>query len=158
MSKRSIWIILGGKFQLKLTILIFWTKFSPKRVLSTKNRKSKHHHWILHIWISLHGKCRLKLTIFIFWTKFFPKRVLPTKNRNSKSHHWVLHIGISLGTQFQLKLTTLIFWTEVGQEVCFQLIAEKSHFCVSPWSLLIILNISAWGPTDTAIFQCLFSF
>ena len=85
--------------------MIFWTKFPPKRVLSTKNRKSKHHHWILHIWISLHGKFRLKSTIFIFWTKFSPKRVLPTKNRNSKPNHWILHIGISLGTQFQLQ-----FW------------------------------------------------
>ena len=29
---------------------------------------------------------------------------------------------------------------------------EKSHFCVRPWSLLTILNLSERGPTDTTVF------
>ena len=33
-----IWIILGTKFQLKLTILSFWTKFTPKKVFSVENK------------------------------------------------------------------------------------------------------------------------
>ena len=38
----DIRITLGTKFQFKLTILIFWTKFTPKKVYSIKNGKSKH--------------------------------------------------------------------------------------------------------------------
>ena len=39
-----IGISLGTKFQLKLIILIFWTKFAPKKVLLVENGKSEHHH------------------------------------------------------------------------------------------------------------------
>ena len=35
------------KFQIKLTILIFWDNFSQKDVSSLK-QKREHHHWILH--------------------------------------------------------------------------------------------------------------
>ena len=38
-----------------------------------KNRKSKHHHSILHIQISLRTKFLLKLTILIFLTIFAQK-------------------------------------------------------------------------------------
>ena len=71
------------KFQLKLTILIFWIKFSPKRVFSIKNRKSEHHHWIMHIQISLGTKFQLKLTILIFWTKFVQKGRFQCKNSSA---------------------------------------------------------------------------
>ena len=33
---------------------------------------------------------------------------------------------------------------------------EKSHLCMRPWSLLTILNFSAWGPTDTTVFNVFF--
>ena len=65
-------ISLGTKFQLKLTILIFWIEFVQK-VFPVKNRKSEQHHWILHIRISLGTKFQLKLTILIFLTKFAQK-------------------------------------------------------------------------------------
>ena len=29
---------------------------------------------------------------------------------------------------------------------------QKLDFCVRPWSLLIILNVSVGGPTDTMVF------
>ena len=51
--------------------------------LQAENRKSGHHHCILHIWISLSAKFQLKLTILIFRTKFTQKRVFPLKNRKS---------------------------------------------------------------------------
>ena len=51
--------------------------------LQAENRKSGHHHWILHIWISLSAKFQLKLTILIFRTKITQKRVFPLKNRKS---------------------------------------------------------------------------
>ena len=68
-----IQISLATKFQLKLTILFFWTKFWPKNCIFDLKWKSEHHHWILHIWISLGIKFQLKLTILIFWTKFAQK-------------------------------------------------------------------------------------
>ena len=65
-----IWISLGTKFQLKLPILSFWTRFAQKGYFQSKNGKSERHHWILHIRIRLGGKFQLKLTILIFETKF----------------------------------------------------------------------------------------
>ena len=56
----------------------FWF-FEPnfhKKVFTIENRKSEHHHGILHIWISLGTKFQLKLTILIFLT------------RNGKSVWW----------------------------------------------------------------------
>ena len=57
-------------FKPKLTILIFLDQICPKRVFPLWNRKSEHHHWILHTWIRLGAKFQLKLTILNFWTKF----------------------------------------------------------------------------------------
>ena len=55
----------------------FWIlrpNFSKKSI-SGPNRKSSHHHWILHIRLRLGFKFQLKLTILIFWTNFFPTLV-----------------------------------------------------------------------------------
>ena len=51
----------------------------PKKVFPVKNRKSEHHHGILHIWISLGTKFQLKLIILSFWTKFTQKRYFQLK-------------------------------------------------------------------------------
>ena len=53
-------ISLDTKFQLKLTILIFWTKFTQKKLFLAQNRRSKHHPWILHTRIDLASKFQLK--------------------------------------------------------------------------------------------------
>ena len=45
----------------------------PKQGIPTKNKRSEHHHWILHNWISLCIKFHLQLTILTFWTKFAQK-------------------------------------------------------------------------------------
>ena len=55
----------------------------PKKVFPVENRKSEHHHGILHIWISLGTKFQLKLIILSFWIKFTQKRVFPVENRTS---------------------------------------------------------------------------
>ena len=52
-----------------------------KKVFPVKNRKSEHHHEILHIWISLGTKFQLKLIIFSFWTKFTQKRYFQLKTK-----------------------------------------------------------------------------
>ena len=74
-SEHHHWILhirisLDTKFQPKLTILIFWTKFAQKGFSQSENGKSQHHHWILYIRINLGAKFQLYLTISIFWTKF----------------------------------------------------------------------------------------
>ena len=71
--------ILGNKFQLKLTTLHFWKKFAIIRIFSFKNRKSEHHHRILHIWVRLSTKFQLKLIISIFLTKVAQKGYLQSK-------------------------------------------------------------------------------
>ena len=55
----------------------------PKKVFPVKNRKSKHHHEILHILISLGTKFQPILILLSFWTKFIQKKVLPVENRTS---------------------------------------------------------------------------
>ena len=56
----------------------FLEQYSQKRILPIKNRKNKHHHYILHIRISISTKFRLKQTILIFWTKFVQKGKINT--------------------------------------------------------------------------------
>ena len=51
----------------------------PKKVFPVKNRKSEHHHGILHIWIILGTKFQLKLIILSFWTNFTQKRYFQSK-------------------------------------------------------------------------------
>ena len=89
------------------------------------------------------AKVQLKLSILIFWTKFTQKKVFPVENRKMNT------IAIS---KFQLRLTIWSFWTKFAQESYFRSKAEKSNFCVRPWSLLTILNFSARGLTDTMVF------
>ena len=55
----------------------------PKKVFPVKNRKSEHHHGILHIWISLGTKFQLKLIILSFWTKFTQKRYFKSKTEQA---------------------------------------------------------------------------
>ena len=55
----------------------------PKMVFPVENRKSEHHHGILHIWISLGTKFQLKLIILSFWTKFTQKRYFQLKTEQA---------------------------------------------------------------------------
>ena len=55
----------------------------PKKVFPVENRKSEHHHGILHIWISLGTKFQLKLIILSFWTKFTQKRYFQLKTEQA---------------------------------------------------------------------------
>ena len=92
---------------------------SSKRIFQVKNRKSEHHHWILHIWISLGIKLQFKLTFFLVFGSICLKKVFPAENRKREHRHWILHIQISLGTKFQHKLTILIFFTRFDQKGYF---------------------------------------
>ena len=55
----------------------------PKKAFAVKNRKSEHHHGILHILISLVTKFQLKLIILSSWTKFTQKDCFQVENRTS---------------------------------------------------------------------------
>ena len=75
---RHIRISLSNKFQIKVTILSFWTKFIQNWLFPSSNKQTntqtnENHNQILHIRISLCTAFQLKLTISIFWTKFAQK-------------------------------------------------------------------------------------
>ena len=42
-------MIVGTKFQLKLTILNFWTKLTQKSHFQSKKENNENHHQIVHI-------------------------------------------------------------------------------------------------------------
>ena len=124
-NKHGHWILhirirLATKFQLKLVILIFWTKFRQKGYFSSKTRKSEQHHWILHIGIRLATKFHLRLTCLIFSTKICPKSVFPVKNKKKKwtaslnsaySNKARCHISRSYGTSRPMKREWTIYGT-----------------------------------------------
>ena len=92
------------------------------------NRKSEHHHWILHIRISLRTNYQLKQ--FWFFGPSLPKNCIQ-KRKKSEDHHWLLHIWIRLRTKFQLKEAFLVFWTKFPRKGYFRLETERSHLRVS---------------------------
>ena len=68
----------GTKFQLKLTILIYWAKLHQKGYFRSKTENVNSAIEFLHIRISLGSKFQLKLTNLSFWTKLTQKgRVFP---------------------------------------------------------------------------------
>ena len=76
---------LDTKFQFKLKTqnFGFLDQIYPKRVFLVENRKSEHHHCILHIGIGLKTKFQLRLTILIIWAKFAQKGCFQSKTENS---------------------------------------------------------------------------
>ena len=110
-----IQIILGTKFQLKLTILMFWTKFAEKGCFPSKNKKLN---TTIDFWIF-----ELVLVLNISWNGQFwffgsnlPKKGVSVWTRKSEHLHWILLIRISLGAKFQLKLSILIFWPNLPKK------------------------------------------
>ena len=55
----------------------------PRKVFQVENRKSEHHHGILHILISLGAKFQLKLIILSFWSKVIQKRYFQLKTEQA---------------------------------------------------------------------------
>ena len=88
--------------------------FFKKRILPIKNRKTEHHHWILHIRISLCTNFQLKLTILIVRTKFIQKRCFQSKKTKSERNHGILHIRIRLN--FSLNWQFWIFGTNLPKK------------------------------------------
>ena len=78
-----IQISLGTKFQLKLTILIFWPDLPKKGFSGLKQKKWRPHifYIILHIQISLLRNFSSNWR-FLFFGSNLHKKVYPVKNRN----------------------------------------------------------------------------
>ena len=155
-------ISLDTKFKLKLTILIFWTKFSQKQCFRSKTEKvnTTNEFYIFEL---------VKITNFSlncqFW--FFGPN-LPEKGNSVwkqnliEYHHCILPIRISVGNKFRLNLTTFIFWTKFAQKEEFGSETERKwtlplnsgfkmerfHLCVRPWWLLTMLKFFAREPTE----------
>ena len=77
-------ISIGTKFQLKVTILMFWTKCAKKECSQWATKKREYLHWFLHSRISVPTKFWLQLVILTFWSIFSPKGyfILKTKKMN----------------------------------------------------------------------------
>ena len=138
--------------ELKPTILIFWNKLNPKKFISSlKQKKSEHHHWILHIWINWSNKYQLKLTILIFWSNLSPKGYFLSKTEKSDHHYWILHILISVGTKFQLKLAILTFSTKITQKGYFQCKVENVNTTIESYMFNLV-----WAPNFSLNWQLWF--
>ena len=99
----------------------FWTKLAKK----VSNRKSEHHHEILHNQISLGTKFCLKLTLLKFWTKLTQKGYFQSKK--NENYHQILHIRFNLDSNFQLQQTILIFGTNFQIKGYFWSKTEKNE-------------------------------
>ena len=111
-----IWISLGTKFQLKLTILSFWSKFAQKGYFQLNMEEVSITIEFCISDIRLGAKFHHKLTILIYLDQICPKRVFLLWNRKSEHHHWILRTWISLSKKLQVKLTKLIFWTKFARK------------------------------------------
>ena len=59
----------------------FLDQICQKRVFPIKNKKTEHHHWILHVRISVGTKFQLKVTILMFWTELSQKGYFHSKKK-----------------------------------------------------------------------------
>ena len=80
----------------------FLDQICSKRLFAIKNRKSKHHHQILHIRIGLPTKFQLKLIILIFWTKFTQKEYFQSKTKKVSSIIEFCIVELSQVPKFQV--------------------------------------------------------
>ena len=124
--------------------------------ISIINKKSKHHHWNLHIWISVSTKFQLKLTILILWNKFAQKEHFQSKKErmnipmNSAYSDWSKCL-ISLGTKFRFKQTILYFGTKFAQNSCFLSKTKKSEH--NHWILHIWISLGTKIQLKLTIFN-----
>ena len=72
----------------------------PQKLFPVENRKSKHHHRILHTWISLGTKFQLKLIILSFWTKFTQKGFFQLKTEQAVQRLQVFAFCVHSKRQF----------------------------------------------------------
>ena len=136
-------ISLGTKFQLKLTIWLFWLDLPKKGFADPKQKKWTPHifHIILHIQVSLKRNFSSNWQFWFFGSNL-PKKVFPVENRKSEHHDRILHIWISLGTKCQLKLIILNFWIKFTQKRYFRLKKEQAGQGLQAFAFYVV-NINS---------------
>ena len=104
-----IWISLSTIFQLRLRILIFWTKFGQKGNFRCKTGKvNTTMEFCIFVLVYV-----ASLTVnFEFLDQTCLEMVFPTQNRKSEHYHWILHIRISLQTLKKYVRQTLVFYVK----------------------------------------------
>ena len=104
-----IWISLSTIFQLRLRILIFWTKFGQKGNFRCKTEKvNTTMEFCIFVLVYV-----ASLTVnFEFLDQTCLEMVFPTQNRKSEHYHWILHIRISLQTLKKYVRQTLVFYVK----------------------------------------------
>ena len=120
----------GTKFQLKLTILIFSTRFAQKGFFGLKQKKWTPHifYIILHIQISLVRSFSSNWQ-FRFFGPNLSKKVFPVENRKST---------IILGSKFQLKLIILSLWNKFTQKRYFQSKTEQTVHGLQAFAFCVV--------------------
>ena len=79
-STLHIQISLSTKFQLKLKIVIFRTKFAQKGYFQSQTEK-------MSITIELHINFQLRLTVSIILDQIYPMNVFPVEKGKGEHHH-----------------------------------------------------------------------
>ena len=110
-------------------------KICAKRALLVENRKSEHHHWILHIQISLGTKFSFKLKNLLFWIKFIQIECFHWKTEN-----WYITIefcifALALAVNFILRWQFLVL-DQIYQNRAFQVENRKCeghHLVLHIW-------------------------
>ena len=126
----SVRISLGNKFRLKLTILIFWTKFFKKECFSSKIKKvnTTIEFFIFKFLFSLCAKFQLKLASLMFWTKFAKKQCFLSKTEKVNT---AIEFGISelvLIPKFKRNWQCLLFLCKFAQHGILRL--KQEHWTV----------------------------
>ena len=111
-------ISLGKKYQLKLAILISWTKFIHPLA-------RKRYFW------SKTEKVNATIKFCTFWTKFTKKLYYQSKMEIVKTSIELCLFELVLYTKFQLKLTILVFWTNFTQKGYFWSKTEKLNITLN---------------------------
>ena len=118
---------------------ILGSKFAQNRY-PVKNRKTDHHHWILHISINLWTKFQSKPKILIFWIKFVKKGI--SRSKTEKVNTIAFYIFESW-----LHINNVEFWEKVYPKRVFSTENEKMikipiEFCIFElvWVLSFTLN------------------
>ena len=136
-NERHHWIFhtrisLSTKFQLKLTILIFWTKFTQNWYSESQTEKVNTTIKLCIFWLVWVSNFSSNWQFWCFGRNLPPKRHFQSKM--AKVNTTIEFCISKLGTKFQLKLTILIFWTKFFQKGYFWLKSEKVNmtieFCI----------------------------
>ena len=104
---------LDTRFQLRQTILIFWSKFAQKRCMPVQIffPYFDPYSWIPHIQINLGTKYQVKSIILNFWTSSTQKECFRSKEEKNEDCHRILHIRISLGFKSEFQ-QFWFFWSK----------------------------------------------